>query len=874
MDNSKNKAKPIEQVIAKYANKVHGMNNSKNKANGRVNTNSTGGGFQCNPDPIVQERDYSDKPGRKEQTSEIVLASEKTKVVSNVTAWPNQFAGTGRPNQAAPLGSDIISSLLRFKWTVLIIFVLVSVPAIVFIWTQIIPKYRARAELRVRPYIPRLVFRTEDSGPIPFYNSFVNTQVTIMRSPTVLQRVLDQPDVRGTQWYRNPQKSLMERLRGSIDPPLERLRDTLTVRPRRGTEVIDVDFLDPSAKDAKIIVDTVLDQYVEYIGEMSDEDEEKLYRQLVEKYESLEKEILGRESTIAGLVKSLKTHNPESLVSIQRIRLDDTKARLSALRQNIALLESTIDDSNNPVFIVADTQEVKQPKYYVDPDWRNLELNAKTLRHQIATSGLTPKHPDMMKMQKDLEFAEEMLRLQEKRLDEQWGNRLEDTPEAPITIAQWRNQPINVLGETVLSTMTGNPLVGQSSVPISHLGNQSMNVLETPITTTHTGVPDLGQGLLFVEQQLVRAKRQEQLLIDELNKQEAEFNELFDTARLLAEEQNALNHKRTTFDAVSQRLEQKNIERNVQDVIAKIEVLTEAFVPSSPQGDRRIVFTAMVLVMGLGVGGGVGFLRATRGQSVYTPNDMPYAMQVPLLGFVPVTEVRKPLPKSFRKSPYEGRYAQNHLTESIRLVRTALMSRLGGPRNTTLLITSTVAGTGKSHFTAKLGESLAQVGKKVLMIDADFRKMGLTRRFNLSGKSGFIESLRSKSMDKRRIFPTDTLNLSIMPAGKRSDEDVVFEETANGAFKTCMAQLRERFDIILLDGTPILPVADATILSSQVDGTIMVEREHVSQHGRQVEALTRLISSGGHLLGTVFVGSSEGKDYGYNYAYGQANSTH
>ncbi|MBW7992538.1 MAG: hypothetical protein FVQ84_21330, partial [Planctomycetes bacterium] len=75
------------------------------------------------------------------------------------------------------------------KQLILLFFVFFLVAALVIaaIWTQLIPEYRAEAEIRVRPIIPHLVFRTEDNGMIPLYESFMNTQVAIMRGSTVLQ---------------------------------------------------------------------------------------------------------------------------------------------------------------------------------------------------------------------------------------------------------------------------------------------------------------------------------------------------------------------------------------------------------------------------------------------------------------------------------------------------------------------------------------------------------------------------------------------------------------------------------------------------------------------------------------------------------------
>ena len=784
------------------------MDNMEDKI--KRNTNSAGESRQLRPDPIVQARDDSSRPREEMQPTEIIHSAKKPISVADATLLPNQFMGTGGPAQGVTPATDIVESIFRFKWTILAVFVLVAAPAIAAIWTFVIPKYRARAEVRVRPIIPYLVFRTEESGMIPLYSSFLNTQVSIMRSLIVLQRVFDQQEVQETQWYKEPPESLVQRVRGNpAAPPVERLRDVLSVQPRRGTEIIDVTFMDSNAKDAKLIVDTILDHYIKYVGEMSDSTKDKLYLQLGDQYKSLENEIQGREKIIAELRRSLGTGNPQELISGKRIRLDGTQARLNELRQSIAVLEwemkQTITYDSNDVSVAPTGRMEKKPKYNENAEWRKLDVDVRTIRHKIATSLLTPQHPDVVRAEKDLMFAEELLRLREAQLDE-----------------QWRDQPKNVAG--------------------------------VPITITGTSGLGYEEGSISMEHQLARFKHEEQLLLAEYEKQQAEFEGLFESAQLLEKENNSLLHKRELFEAVRQRLDQKNMERNVP---GSIEVLTWAHASSQPYNDRRIMFTAMALVLGLGMGGGAAFLKASRNQAIYTPKDMPSPMQVPFLGYIP--EARN------RTSPVDE--VSPAMIESIRFVRTTLLSRLNGQGSTAVLVTSADAGTGKSTFTMMLGKSLAQVGKKVLMMDVDLQKMTLTKRFNLLDKSGFIESLCCRSVDKRHIFPTETSGLSIVPAGKRGDEGAVFEETANGAFKTCIGQLRKQYNIILLDSPPILMLADATILSSQVDGTIMVERELVSRRANVINALARLLSSGGRLLGTVFIGSGSQEKYGYGYHY-------
>ena len=101
-----------------------------------------------------------------------------------------------------------------------------------------------------------------------------------------------------------------------------------------------------------------------------------------------------------------------------------------------------------------------------------------------------------------------------------------------------------------------------------------------------------------------------------------------------------------------------------------------------------------------------------------------------------------------------------------------------------------------------------------------------------------------------------------MPAGKQDKDYLAIEEIANGALTTCINKLRKQYNIILLDSPPVMPVADAAILSSQVDGTIMVERELISRRVDVINALVRLSSTGGRLLGTVFIGSDSNGKYG------------
>jgi hypothetical protein len=308
-------------------------------------------------------------------------------------------------------------------------------------------------------------------------------------------------------------------------------------------------------------VDTVLDQYFKYISEKSDAIKDELYKKLVDQYKSLENEIKGQEMISAQLRRSLGTGTPQQLISSKRVRLDETQVRRSELHQSIAVLEwkrkkledlmkQEITPERNDVPVDSIVQMEKKPKYHEDSEWRALDINVRTIQHNLAASEFDPNNPEIIRATKDMGFAKELLRLREIQLDEQWRDRPKNVPEVPITI------------------------------------------------TSDSG-PDYEEDLRTLELQLAQVKYEEQLLVEEFKKQQAEFQMLFENAQLLERENNSLQHKRDLFKAVRQRLDQKNMERIVP---GPIEVLTRAFAPSEPYNDRRILYTAIVLILdGLGI---------------------------------------------------------------------------------------------------------------------------------------------------------------------------------------------------------------------------------------------------------------------------------
>jgi polysaccharide biosynthesis transport protein len=767
------------------------MDNSENKRKRKTRPKEENP--QANPDSQTQSGQSSYPPLEEKKRTEITHAISRP-----VDANLSSSASFNPPGPAQPIlsATDIIQSALRHKWIMLIIFVIVSAVALPLIWTQIVPKYQAIAQVRIRPIIPYLVFKTEDNGAIPLYDSYVQTQCTFFKTDTVLQRVLDLPEIQKTQWYTNPPKTFLQRMTGNHLIALARLKESLSAKPLTGTEIINVTFTDTSPKDAQLMANAVVEQYMNYALQTSDATKDKLYKQLVEEYQTLEKEIQGRETVISELRQRLGTATPEELISGQRVRLDEAQAHLAEVQQNIKILDWEIEQvksaDSNDTLATLDENTMKQLVYFQDTEWCRLDVNVKTLRHTNATSLLNPKNPDAIRAVEELAFAEELLKKRQDQLDLQWPYKQK-----------------NLTGLTASADTTAQ---------------------------------DHQKNLALLQYQLGKAKYQEQLINADIKTQQTSFDELFNSAQLLEKENSTLQNKRDLFDAVRQRLEQKNIESNVP---GSIELLAQAAIPSAPYNDRRIQLSVMMFVFALGIGAAGAFLKDRTNTVVHAFKDLPYPMQVPFLGYIPaIDNTNSPTSK-----------AGQNLTEAIRIMRTTLLSRLDGEGGTTILVTSSGAATGKTGFTMMLSKSLAQAGKKVLMIDTDFHKMALSGQFeNLPEHFGLIQALGTSALYDQHVFQTWIPGLYFVPAGKRED-NVIPEEIANGAFRNFIGKMRTQYDVILLDSAPILPLADSAILSSQVDGTIMVERELVSRRADTIAALARLGAAGGRLFGTVIIGS-------------------
>jgi len=343
----------------------------------------------------------------------------------------------------------------------------------------------------------------------------------------------------------------------------------------------------------------------------------------------------------------------------------------------------------------------------------------------------------------------------------------------------------------------------------------------------------------------------------ELRQKVAEAKGEVVTDRNLSVQYNILQREadtnRALYDGLLQRYKEVGVTAGISQ--SDLSLVDEAKVPSGPFRPRYVVSALAGLIAGLVLGVGLAIARQMLFDTVNDPHDVRTKLKLPMLGAIPV--------ESDGLAPMEALAdPKSELSESYHAVRTSLkFSRPEGlPR--TLLITSTRAGEGKSTSAFAIAKSEASLGKKVLLIDADLRKP----TFASARKDGvgLASLMTSEDPVSSAIEATKTKNLSLLPTGRVSGSEV--ELLSSNRLPSLIAELSEKFDLVVVDGPPILGLADAPLLASVVQATALVVESKGSRTSEIQEMVSRLTESGASIVGVILtkVVLNRGR-YGYGY---------
>ena len=177
-----------------------------------------------------------------------------------------------------------------------------------------------------------------------------------------------------------------------------------------------------------------------------------------------------------------------------------------------------------------------------------------------------------------------------------------------------------------------------------------------------------------------------------------------------------------------------------------------------------------------------------------------------------------------------------------------------------MLITSPAPGDGKSTFVSNLAIAMAQTGKRVLIVDADFRAPMQHRLFGLKDRTGFATVLGGEHQLDQVIQRTEVEGLDVLPCGPIPNSPA--EMLNDPSFSDKLNDLADMYDMVLLDSPPVTAVTDARIIAACADVTLLVIRPTASTRKQAIEARDGLRSVGARLIGIAINGVRPGSHFG------------
>lgn len=243
--------------------------------------------------------------------------------------------------------------------------------------------------------------------------------------------------------------------------------------------------------------------------------------------------------------------------------------------------------------------------------------------------------------------------------------------------------------------------------------------------------------------------------------------------------------------------------------------------------------------------------REARRRRIAAGSDLTQGLGLPLLGNIPVAR----LDPTMAVAQLEG---GDRIGEAVDALRTVLLNNNNNKVPKLVLVTSAVAGEGKTSLAVLLAASLARAWRKTLLLDADLRKPKTHELFDLPLEPGLSEILRGEAEIADAVQPTDLSRLWLMSAGQ-GDAHALQALAQDGAGKL-FEPLKEQFDFIVLDAGPLLPVADALLLCPHVDAVLLAVRSGMSRLPFVRAAQQRLAALAAPLRGAVLLGPDDDFD--------------
>lgn len=324
---------------------------------------------------------------------------------------------------------------------------------------------------------------------------------------------------------------------------------------------------------------------------------------------------------------------------------------------------------------------------------------------------------------------------------------------------------------------------------------------------------------------------------------------------------------RELYDGLLQRFKEVGAQAGITS--NNISIVDRAEPPPEPISPRPATNMALAGLSGLALAFLLVFLRERFDDVVRSPEDVDRKLHLPFLGAVPMITGPSDAVAAALAAP------RSTVSEGYEAVRSSieLSSASGVPAS--LFLTSSRPGEGKSTTAYALARDMAAIGRRVLLIDGDLRNPSLHRHVRLGNKIGLSTLLARKNSVKDVIQRTSQAGLDFLGSGPLPPNPA--QLLASNDLPELLDELCQAYDLVIIDGPPVLGLADAPRLATLVGGVVFVIQANGAHRGHAKAALKRLASVNARIIGAVLTKYDSRRtgyaDYGYEYSYGESRST-
>jgi capsular exopolysaccharide synthesis family protein len=591
---------------------------------------------------------------------------------------------------------------------------------------------------------------------------------------------------------RKPGVENLETLREAGADPVGWLSRGLLVTASPESEVVQVRLRGKKAEDAAKILNAVINSFLDDI--VNKERTERLGRRdaLEKKFKENMAELRSRRETLNNLARTLGTRDSAEVANQRGLLLD----HVGTLRGLLVQTQREIAAIDAELWI-ADARESGE----ISPD--------ESLPEEMVAAALA-RDPQIVELNGRLSGLEEAISFQEQRSARGGGEpavrRLRAQAEELSQRVEDRRRELR---PAIVAQLMGDAVGRRGETPTVLRKRREM----------------LAKTLEETSQEFDKVSKE----VTELGKANADMD-----ARKVE-----LEHLQRVTDQIGIELESQAIDLNMPNRVTLIE---PAGVPKGNDRLFRILLTSLAGIAGFMLGGGAIVLPEYLRDHVSQVDDIPRRVGVRVLGTYPrVSRLRK-------RQDYNALMAECGDT-----IRT-LIAQAGREAPKVILVTSAVAGEGKTTVAAQLAASLARADKRTLLLDGDLRHPSAHVALDVELRSGFPELLRGELGNDEVVQPTSIDGLFAVTGG--ACDYAAISALSRPELARIIRGFRDSFDHVVIDAGPVLEASDSLLLAQQSDAVILSTMLDVSRVPQVTAAVDRLRSVGARLFGGIVNGGN------------------